>query len=88
MQELSLLLKDYRLFTMEILYGMPDYPLLVQTFTMQEYDIAPDFPRLNDFLDFWQREIEARIRRVRVTQVGLVQPTTYSNAGGGIFRLQ
>jgi uncharacterized protein Usg len=32
---------------------MPDHPKLLQTYIWQQYDLAPRFPRLHDFLDFW-----------------------------------
>ena len=46
-------LQSYRLTTAEILYHMPDHPDLLQTFVWQELDIAPRFPVLCRFLDFW-----------------------------------
>jgi len=52
--------------TAEILYRMPDHPALLQTFSWQFEDIAPDYPRLHRFLDHWAREIEATIHSVRV----------------------
>lgn len=88
MRDLSLMLRHYRLMTAEIVYGLPDHPHLVQTYTWQEYDIAPQYPELRKFLAFWEREIEGPIRQVRITSLDLVQPTTYSNLGGGYFRLQ
>jgi uncharacterized protein Usg len=59
-------LKGARLLTAEVLYYMPDHPKLLQTFMWQTLDEAPKFPRLNQFLDFWRREIEAVIHSVRV----------------------
>lgn len=49
--------EGYGLTTSEINYFMPDHPSLVQIFAWQEYDAAPDFPVLFDFLAFWMREI-------------------------------
>ena len=71
---LALQLKDYRLTTAEILYRMPDHPGLLQTYVWQELDIAPEFPVLHKFLDFWQRQIEGKLHSVRVGSVGLIQP--------------
>ncbi len=64
---LALQLKGYRLSTAEILYHLPDHPRLLQTFVWQDYDIAPRYPVLNRFLEFWTREIEGRLHSVRVT---------------------
>jgi uncharacterized protein Usg len=53
MANLSLQLNDYRLTTAEILYHLPDHPALLQSFIWQNYDIAPRYPELHRFLDFW-----------------------------------
>lgn len=62
----------YRLTTAEILYHLPDHPHLVQSFIWQELDIAPQFPVLHRFLDFWAKNIEGRLHSVKVAQVPLV----------------
>ena len=63
---LALQLQGYRLATAEILYRLPDHPGLLQTFVWQDYDIAPRYPVLNRFLDFWTRQIEGPLHSVRV----------------------
>lgn len=57
---------DLRLTTAEILYYLPDYPAILQSFLWQHYDTAPTFPRLRHFLDFWRTSIEATLAEVRV----------------------
>ena len=83
---LALQLKDYRLTTAEILYRMPDHPGLLQTYVWQELDIAPEFPVLHKFLDFWRRQIEGRLHSVRVGSVGLIAPAEW-RASGVVLRL-
>lgn len=56
----------YRLATAEILYHLPDHPKLLQSYVWQDYDIAPSYPALQRFLDFWTREIEGPIHSVRL----------------------
>jgi uncharacterized protein Usg len=63
-----------RLTTAEVLYYIPDHPLLLQSFLWQTLDDAPEFPRVHTFLDFWRREIHAVIHSVQVTASGLVTP--------------
>lgn len=72
MANLILQLRDYRLTTAEILYHMPDHPKLLQTFLWQEYDLAPHFPELRRFLDFWTKEIEGKLHSVRVANKKLI----------------
>jgi uncharacterized protein Usg len=69
-------LQDYRLTTAEILYHLPDHPNLLQSFIWQDLDIAPRYPVLHKFLDFWTREIEGTLHSVRVASAGLIKPPT------------
>lgn len=75
-------LEGYRLTTAEILYHMPDHPHLLQTYVWQELDIAPKYPVLCKFLDFWQRNLDGKLARVRVAGLGLIQPAQWRNAQG------
>lgn len=65
-------LQGYRLTTAEILYHLPDHPAVLQSYIWQELDIAPGYPVLRKFLDFWHREIEGRLHSVRVASIGLI----------------
>jgi uncharacterized protein Usg len=63
-----------RLTTAEVLYYIPDHPLLLQSYLWQTLDEAPDFPRVHRFLDYWRREIQAVIHSVEVSASGLITP--------------
>jgi len=76
-EDFKLQLRGYRLTTAEVLYHMPDYPGLLQSFLWQTYDRAPEFPRLKRFLDHWRREIEAVIHSVNVAHAGAIRPATW-----------
>ena len=54
-------LDGYSLATAEIFYLMPDARSLLQTYVWQDYDMAPRFPNLRKFLDFWTRELDGQI---------------------------
>jgi uncharacterized protein Usg len=56
----------YGLATANILYHLPERPKLLQTFIWQFYDVAPEYPRLEKFLDFWIAEIDGIIHSVEV----------------------
>ena len=56
--DLELQLKVYGLTTAEILYRMPDTPAILQTFIWQNLDLAPHFPELRKFLDFWEARLD------------------------------
>jgi uncharacterized protein Usg len=70
----ELQLKGYRLSTAEIVYHLPDHPSLLQTFLWQHYDIAPQYPELRRFLDFWTANIDGKLHSVRVARLDLVSP--------------
>lgn len=67
----------YGLTTAHILYAMPDHPSLLQSYVWQEYDLAPQFPELRRFLDFWQRELEGPLRSVTVAHKRLIRAGEY-----------
>jgi uncharacterized protein Usg len=62
------------LLTTEILYYLPDHRSLLQSFVWQTIDAAPVFPRLNQFLDHWRREIDAAIHSIRIAHADWVGP--------------
>lgn len=78
--ELSLRLKGWRLATAEVLYYLPDHPSLLQSFMWQTLDLAPSYPRLHQFLDFWRREIDAVIHSVRLATGETIAPPKLSTA--------
>ena len=67
MSETELMLKGYGLTTAEFLYRMPDYRNVLNSFVWQDYDLAPDHPRLFRFIEFWQDKIEGPLHSVRFT---------------------
>lgn len=77
-------LQGYGLSTVEIHYYLPDHPSLLQQFIWQEYDLAPKFPVLRKFLDFWRRDIEAVLHSVRVAHSQLIRPTEWRAVDGEI----
>ena len=67
MSDLIKQLSDYRLTTAEILYHMPDYPDFLQSFIWQGYDLAPRFPVLHKFLEFWDLNLDGKLQSVQLT---------------------
>ncbi|MGI9406290.1 MAG: usg protein [Hyphomicrobiaceae bacterium] len=79
-------LKGYSLTTAEILYHMPDYPTLLQTYIWQDHDIHPHFPNLTKFLDFWVEKLDGPLHTVRVAHRKLIEPAELRLVDGE-FRL-
>ena len=86
MANLKLQLNDYRLTTADILYHLPDHPALLQSFIWQDYDIAPRYPELHRFLDFWTQQIEGKLHSVILASRGIVSAAEIAFAGSE-FRL-
>lgn len=78
--ELTLRLQGWRMATAEVLYYMPDHPALLQTFVWQTLDLAPDYPRIHRFLNFWRREIDAVIHSVRLATGETLAPAKVNTA--------
>ncbi|NCP62797.1 MAG: Usg family protein [Alphaproteobacteria bacterium] len=79
MDHLKLQLHGYRLTTAEILYHLPDYPELLQSYIWQEYDQVPSFPILRKFLKFWKENLDGSLHSVTLASVEIVRPTEYDN---------
>ncbi|RMD64843.1 MAG: Usg family protein [Alphaproteobacteria bacterium] len=77
-------IQDYRLTTAEILYRMPDYPNLLQSYLWQSLDRVPDFPKLNQFLDIWERQLAGTVDSVRIGYVGIIQPGEWDLQDGPV----
>jgi len=78
--------QGYGLTTAQILYRRPDHPWLLQTYVWQNYDLCPDFPELQGFLQFWQKSIEGALHSITVAHSRLIKPAELK-AVGGVFRL-
>jgi uncharacterized protein Usg len=76
----------FSLTTANILYRMPDRPLLLQSYLWQDWDVAPKFPELTRFLDFWERELDGPIHSVEVAHQKMIGAAEWKRVDG-IFRL-
>jgi uncharacterized protein Usg len=74
-------LKGYGLTTAQILYRRPDHPWLLQTYIWQNYDLFPNFPTLQRFLDFWQKTLEGPLHSVTVSHSKLIKPAELKAIG-------
>jgi uncharacterized protein Usg len=84
--ETELMLKGYGLTTAELYYRLPDYRNVINSFIWQEYDLAPDYPELFRFIEYWQGNIEGPLHSVRFTHRKLIAPGEWRNVVGE-FRL-
>jgi uncharacterized protein Usg len=66
--------EGFGLTTAQIVYRVPDRLQLLQEFIWQQFDLFPDFPKLQKFLRFWEREIEGPLFSVTVAHKSLIRP--------------
>ena len=86
MTETEMMLKGYGLTTAEMFYGMPDHPKVLNSYVWQDYDVAPDHPRLFRFIEFWQAEIEGPLHSVRFSHRKQIRAGEWRHVTGE-FRL-
>ncbi|MDP6604231.1 MAG: Usg family protein [Rhodospirillales bacterium] len=79
MANLERRLAGYRLTTAEILYHLPDHPVLLQSFVWQFLDLAPRYPELHKFLEFWDDNIEGRIHSVEIMCGETIAPARFGH---------
>ena len=83
--ELELMMAGYGLTTAQIYYRMPDFQSLLQTFAWQDYDLAPDFPKLLEFLDFWDKNLECTVHSVQYCHRRLIAPGDWKRTDGELL---
>ena len=74
-------LQGFSLTTAEIMYRMPDFRDILQTYIWQDYDLAPRFPKLIKFLDFWSHNLDGPLAEVRVAHSGLLRSLELRHVG-------
>ena len=80
--EMKLMLEGFGLTTAKIYYRLPDHQSLLQMFVWQLHDIAPDFPKLREFLDFWQRDLDGPLHSVSYVHERLIRPNEWRSVTG------
>lgn len=83
--EMELMLKGYGLTTAQILYRYPDHPHLLQTYVWQDYDLAPKFPVLFGFIEFWKSRLEGALHSVTYTHRKLIAPNEWRKVDGELL---
>ena len=84
-REIELMLSGHGLTTANILYHMPDFHSMLQTYVWQDYDIAPDFPKLHGFLDFWTANLDGPLHSVQYCHRKLISPGEWRKVDGEIL---
>ncbi len=81
-KDFTLQMEGYGLTTAHILYRLPDFRSVLQTFLWQDYDLAPDFPQMTKFLDFWRANLDGDLHSVRFSHKRLIGPNEWRKLDG------
>lgn len=80
--DIERMLAGQGLTTANIFYRMPDFQTVLQSYIWQDYDTAPEFPKLRGFLDFWDRKLEGPIHSVQYSHKQLIGPSEWRKVDG------
>ena len=56
------------LVSLRVFYYMPDHRNLIQEFMWQTEDVKPKYPRVNKYLNFWRKNIDAVIADIEMAE--------------------
>jgi len=73
----ELILHGYKLSTAIFYFRMPDFRHVLNFFTWQFYDLSPDYPRLFEFIEFWQTKLNGPLHSVEFTHCDHFLPNTW-----------
>ena len=63
---MAYIIKKWTRASVQVVYYIPDYLHLVNEFIWQTEDQQPDYPRINRFLDYWDKNIDGPIKEVYI----------------------
>lgn len=63
---MAYIIKKWTKASVQVVYYIPDYLHLVNEFIWQTEDQQPDYPRINRFLDYWDKNIDGPIKEAYI----------------------
>ena len=65
-----IIIRKWTVATVQVVYYIPDYLNIVQEFVWQTEDRLPEYPRITQFLDYWDKNIDGPIKEVYIYDQG------------------
>ena len=65
-----IIIRKWTVATGQVVYYIPDYLNIVQEFVWQTEDRLPEYPRITQFLDYWDKNIDGPIKEVYIYDQG------------------
>ena len=59
---MAYIIKKWTTASVQVVYYIPDYLSLVNEFIWQTKDQQPDYPRITQFLDYWDKNIDGPVK--------------------------
>ena len=63
---MAYIIEKWTVASVQVVYYIPDFPHIVNEFLWQTDDQRPDFPRIERFLNYWDRYIDGPIKEVYI----------------------
>ena len=60
--KMAYIIKKWTTASVQVVYYIPDYLNLINEFIWQTRDQQPDYPRINQFLDYWDKNIDGPVK--------------------------
>ena len=64
------ILQKWTVATVQVVYYIPDYLHIVNEFVCQTDDQLPEYPRITEFLNYWDKNIDGPIKEVYIYDQG------------------
>ena len=58
------ILEKWTIASVQVVYYIPDYLSIINEFVWQTEDQKPKYPRITEFLDYWDKNIDGPIKEV------------------------
>ena len=85
--DFELLARGYSLVTVNVIYFIPDYSGLLNEFMWQTLDLSPKYPRIQKFLTYWRKSIDATVKEVLLADSQGFNPGKFRRVDG-LFTIQ
>ena len=59
-------IRKWTLATVQVIYHIPDHIHIVNEFSWQTKDRLPEYPRIHEFLDYWDKNIDGPIKEAYI----------------------
>ncbi len=60
------IIEKWTIASVQVVYYIPDYLNIVNEFVWQTEDQRPKYPRIGEFLDYWDKNIDGPIKEVYI----------------------